>query len=499
MSVRNEEGRVSGESNTRVGLLLLLATLFMRVPFMFEGQIDWDEATYTLLGHELIEGRLPFVELWDNKPPVLYMAYGLFEAIFGRTILAPRLLGIVCVWLGAWIVARTGRRLGGRAAGLAAGLLTVVFSSYHPGEFATMSEHVVLPFLAGAVHRLVTGDQRRGNLLLVGVLMGIACLVRNSLAVTGASVALVLVVLQRRVSLSSQAWLLLGALLPVGLLAAVYGAAGELDALITGLVRSPLAYVTEISGSPLAVIGEALAETFRTKSFLLGLSFLGGVVLFVRQWRRGALDRRQLAVVLIWVATLLSFASTGRVMDHYVMQVVPTMAIMGGLFLTTLRGTRTRRIVLAVLLVGGLAGAVRAPVRNALLVNARIAEAGTPFHDEVHQLVEWLKARDVEGRPVYFMQYHIAAWLSGARQPTPYAHPTALNRPDWLSVWEGEGSTAVGEMQKIFDQQPLFVVRQEDRSYLAMWPQAVALLEATLAADYRLATRFDEILVYERR
>ncbi len=45
----------------------------MRLPFFFPAVIDWDESTYVLMGQSILDGHVPSIEQWDDKPPLAYV------------------------------------------------------------------------------------------------------------------------------------------------------------------------------------------------------------------------------------------------------------------------------------------------------------------------------------------------------------------------------------------------------------------------------------------
>jgi len=46
----------------------------------FPAVIDWDESTFILMGQSIIDGHLPYVKLWDLKPPGAFAFYAFFIA-----------------------------------------------------------------------------------------------------------------------------------------------------------------------------------------------------------------------------------------------------------------------------------------------------------------------------------------------------------------------------------------------------------------------------------
>ena len=91
--------------------LLLLLALLTRFPFFFRDVINWDESTFILVGQSILDGHLPYVTLYDLKPPVLFAFFAAVIWVGGKSILAIRLAGMMCVWLIACFTCQIGRRL----------------------------------------------------------------------------------------------------------------------------------------------------------------------------------------------------------------------------------------------------------------------------------------------------------------------------------------------------------------------------------------------------
>lgn len=51
----------------------------LRIPSLVEPYWYGDEGIYQVIGIALRQGRILYKEIWDNKPPILYLIYGLFN------------------------------------------------------------------------------------------------------------------------------------------------------------------------------------------------------------------------------------------------------------------------------------------------------------------------------------------------------------------------------------------------------------------------------------
>ena len=47
-----------------------------------------DITTYATIGQGILDGKVPYRDLWDHKPPLIFFIYVLFQLAFGQTDLA---------------------------------------------------------------------------------------------------------------------------------------------------------------------------------------------------------------------------------------------------------------------------------------------------------------------------------------------------------------------------------------------------------------------------
>src|SRR5687768_12936804 len=98
-----------------------------------------DQGIYALVGAGILEGKIPYRDLWDFKPPGIFFVYALAQGIFGKSMLAPRLvevaalLGIVAC---SARLAQTffGNRTVGYLGGAVAAIVHVQLDFWHTGQ-----------------------------------------------------------------------------------------------------------------------------------------------------------------------------------------------------------------------------------------------------------------------------------------------------------------------------------------------------------------------------
>jgi dolichyl-phosphate-mannose-protein mannosyltransferase len=176
LQVRDPDAWLSGAALLVVGFCALQILLF---PF------GRDQGIYALVGEGLLHGKLPYRDLWDFKPPGIFFVYGLAQGLFGKSMLAPRLvevLGLVLLVACAGRLAQTffGNRTAGYVGGAIAALVHAELEFWHTGQPETFGG--VLTFVA-LVLTAVEGKRSRRwwRFIAVGAAFGAAALLKPPL------------------------------------------------------------------------------------------------------------------------------------------------------------------------------------------------------------------------------------------------------------------------------------------------------------------------------
>lgn len=109
-------------------LLLLAALICFERWHTYQEPLERDITTYAVIGHEMLRGRKLYSDLWDCKPPLLYLTFSAAEILAGYGASEIYLLNILASLLTLWGVYRAGRRIGGMAGGLWASFFWAVLS-----------------------------------------------------------------------------------------------------------------------------------------------------------------------------------------------------------------------------------------------------------------------------------------------------------------------------------------------------------------------------------
>lgn len=144
-----------------------------------------DQSIYAMVADTLLSGGMPYRDAWDFKPPGIFVVYALAQAIFGKTMLAPRLLevaGLLLSILAFQYLAKTffGDRRIGLIGGALAALIHAQLEFWHTGQPETFGGYLTI---AALVLTVADVPRRRAWMAWagVGVLFGMAFLLKPPL------------------------------------------------------------------------------------------------------------------------------------------------------------------------------------------------------------------------------------------------------------------------------------------------------------------------------
>jgi len=332
-------------------LLIIVVVIIAALPILTY-PLGRDQGEFATIGRGISGNRIPYVDLWNPKPPAVFYVYALAISLFGRTIVAIRLIDLliapVLLWAAYWL----GRRLASdparsRRAGLFSALLTGVF--YFTETFWTLSQNdgiALLPMMLAMVCALSAAEhalqgRRSWPLALAsGVLCGIAFWFKYPFALFALALAGAYVLILRRVRWGDVLAFSAGNVLMlaggVGYLAVI----GAFDAWLQS------AFVTS-SYTALGLNWNDFSEALRIatgyRSLHWGLLFVlaltGVVVIFIHTRRNQRNPTPSPAKIqanhagwalLLWL--LLSFAMMaiqGKAYDYHWLPMLPPLALLG--------------------------------------------------------------------------------------------------------------------------------------------------------------------------
>lgn len=453
-----------------------------------------DQAAFALVGRLAWEGRLPYRDVFEHKPPGLLLLYALVAPLGD---LGPAALDITAAVLTAATLAVLLRPLGARVA-LAAGLLYAVLAR-HPsfGGFWDIAQPEPLQELALALAALAAVRQRW---FAVGAAVGCALTLKFTL-VLAAPVALWAAWPDRRALLR----VALGLALPAALLAAVAAAVGAWAAMIDVVIDFNRRHAA-LTGLAWAQWPAALGASIRHFALPFG-AVAGLAVLGLRHPAR----RASLLVAGVLIAAIAQALIQGKLWAwHWQAAALPLCAL-AGLGLATLR-PRWQVAVAALALAGALPGWYRYAERHpwpALVAGDLGRAAWLQSYTwgrrdwsaiEVAATGAWLRQHADPRDQLLVWGFEPGVYLSAGLAP---ATRWIYDYPLTVALAPERRRAGVEEIAARLAETRWWVVMSADRNALEAQPsdvqlQAIAPLATALRRDYQLVERVGDAAIYRR-
>jgi 4-amino-4-deoxy-L-arabinose transferase-like glycosyltransferase len=350
------------QSNALLISLALVAilglTLLLRMNF-WDQPLQMDEGVYSYIGWGMFDGLVPYKDVFDHKPPGIYMLYAVAFLLLGPTALSVKVFGTIYTLGTVLAVFQVARKLAGNAAGCLAALLYAIFSTGPNIQGGSVNTEVfmVLPYTLAAYSFLkVVETGRRDGYFFAGLWTGLACTIKQVAVVNLLWVAGYLLVrmwrakewdLRARV-VTDGLWVLVGAVLPWIPFVLYFYVKGALKEFYFWQVGFNLGYINiGYQNFPNFLIFLDRFREVLTENSLLWLFALAGIG-WGRQELSIGLRRGQnaesssskpmaWALMATWPAfSLLGVALGGRFFEHYFIQMIPSLAVLGGVGLQVL-------------------------------------------------------------------------------------------------------------------------------------------------------------------
>jgi 4-amino-4-deoxy-L-arabinose transferase-like glycosyltransferase len=312
-----KDRRAGRRELTRLFLVLLALTIFLRMPAFFVPVFNSDETFLATQAHVIQEGGQLYEQATDRKPPIVPYVYAATFTFFGTTALwSVRLVAMFAVALTALLLAIEARRRWGKRAGWIAGVLFVLaMVAFAPqdGQAANF-EVFMLPSMTAAIL-----FARRKQGVAAGAAVALATLAKQ----TGAATLLpVVYLLARARGRRGVAAVAIGFTVPTAIVALLVGPSQLLY----------WAFIGNGSYLGLATISGAVVTTLLFMSATWAACNLPILWRLPRAWR----DRRLRADdggtdtdLWLWaLSAAVSVAIGLRFFGHYYMQLVPPLVLL---------------------------------------------------------------------------------------------------------------------------------------------------------------------------
>lgn len=445
--------------------LVIIAAFSLRIPSL-SLPLDRDEGTYAYIGWSWLEkGRIPYKDVFDHKPPLPYLVYGLLSAIGGNNLFTIRVASLIYFFF-TFIVFYffVGRWWGNWAAVVLSLILLWLTSSPNIEGWGFNTESLFLPWILlgfGIARELIPAKKSSNyKWFFVGLLGGIAGLFKQVAYIPIFGLLLIIFLYDLRLKrINIKKWIAysLGVLLPA-IIAFLYfymqGAYSNLYItssiynsayLKEGFLLKNVQYLTGVEGTVFPYLKWIIYLKFEEVLVALVLFFISSYLLYKnKKW-----------VDLVFPATLVIGLIVGaklggvREVGHYYLPVVWGLLFSsGGLALIRSRGTKNLLLIAASILV------VVKIFTYSFIPGHKISKAqfGTQeaWFSDSESLGKYLKNKVGGTETLYVWANEPQIYYYAERiSPSYFLHFYVLgNYPGGWDLWEGE----------IYENRPDFLV-----------------------------------------
>jgi hypothetical protein len=300
--------------------LIVLLFFILRFPSLFEPLWYGDEGIYQVIGNSINHGKLLYSQIFDNKPPLLYWTYAIFQSDQFAVRFASLVFGIFTI---IFFFLLCKKLFSGSKNNYIPLLTTLIFSILFglptlEGNIANAENFMLLPIIFSAY---LIVNQRK--LFTAGLLLGIAFLFKI-VAVFDLSAFLIYYFILNSDSLKREIKIpkiLAGFFLPVILVTLYFSLNGAFMDFARATFVNNISYVgygNKIGSLPVLL--------------LIKLILLGTLLMFIFI-KRKAINNCTL-FILVWFAfSLFNAFFSQRPYAHYLLVLISSLSLMVGLIL----------------------------------------------------------------------------------------------------------------------------------------------------------------------
>ncbi len=532
-------------------LVFLLLSFFLRFWTLFVSVLDKDESIYILGADSLLNGNLPYTEIWDNKPPGIFILFSLTMLILGNSIVSIRILSIVATSFTSYFLYRIGANIDakhGDKIGLLAGSLYAIFSLHNDGAAAN-GEILFAPFVTGAF-MLLFQDRKLSNLrvFLIGLILGIGMQIKYLVIMDVLGLVLVgslywqqkgsydrdlatdsRIIKSNKITENNRnirsinftfslfkfyIILSLGLILPVVIIGCIYQFSGYFDEYIYATLTANSKYVAMVNFSWSDLLSRLRKQVLGNLLLWLCL-FWSPIYLFVFARGKLKLERFFFYLFLWFSCAFFAVLLSKRFYNHYFLQLLPPLCLISGYLIiksaylpkkqsysedksqtdqTTLRNWRSifvvPNIILSLILIYPFAQAgYNKLTKNWEFIYYRYIKKIDTWDDREALIAKYLRQRIKSTDYIYVVNYEpIIYYLVPTKIPTKYAFSSHLTAmPQILPT------NYLEELDRIMAKNPTYILLAKKDN---ISPEYRKALNQYLQKKYTLETTIKNVKLY---
>jgi hypothetical protein len=485
---------------------IFVILIIVRSSSFFFSEYDWDESTLILMGQNILNGNIPYVNAWDIKPPGAYYIYALFIVLFGKSIIAIRLGGILCIFISSVFLYKTGKVIQNQAAGIISAIFLAVFTSSGYAGLSTMTEHILLIPISFILYLLLSKNINWKWAFIIGISLGFSILIKTNMIFESFAVCLVLLFTFKHLNFSDRLKnvfiLVAGGSLPILAIGYFYFINNELNLLLKTNITIALTYAGIGGYSFLKnsfILFSNITDNMKINSLLWITFIIGAIYLFLSKKRE---NKFLLITMTLFLAQMVSLFLIGKPHGiHYLITSMPIMCLVSGVALSRWlsgKNISNKKVypIATLLIITGLLYSLYsldATISCYRKIYTQIKQKKPLLNDSCYQIASFLEKNNIKDQYIYVVNgCHIVYWLTDNKYPTKYIHPSNLLLREYiLKIIDGENTSKEKELIKILSKDPKYIIYERKYREQPIGKFKI-ILEKELGSHYELAEIIDD-------
>jgi len=323
-------------------VIVLLATLCVLLPVSpaFAPSVGVDSGVFMYSGWRILNGEMPYGDLWDHKPPIVYYINALGLAISNGSRWGVWILELLSLFIAVFLCYKLIKKHFGE---LAAILTTYVWlvNLFFIFQGGNQTEEWALPLQYGALILFLIGEDKENKswiYLLIGILGGLAFMTKQTAIGIWLAIGTYLLVSiiknkEKKAALKSLALMTLGVASVILVIFAYFYFKGAWNEFWEVAFAYNFIYSKTQAGSLLYRIKDFFNLKYISRHFIFSISILG-IVSFIFSSKKGFNKQTRLLLILVSIDLVYEtflIHMTGNAFDHYFIHILPALSIFSGL------------------------------------------------------------------------------------------------------------------------------------------------------------------------
>lgn len=467
-------------------LILVFLTRFYSIGMEV---IDWDEADFILMGNSFYQGNLPYLELWDLKPPVHFFLIGFAFKLFGPSLLVARLLGAVLVLLSSILIVSLTKNILNNFEKFLAAALYILLVSF---EFAqpTMTEFTAAFFILFSFYCLTKKTHQ--SYFWSGLLISLGVLTRTNIAFV--VLALIIYFYKRKVPNKKITTFILGGLIPLTLLMLIYTIEGALKQFLYSVFVIPLGN-TSIRENFFYFLSNSFRSIFMDGIFSLQVWFLGLILfLIINIYKKQKklsnhfykkIPEEIMYNIIILFSLILSIIAGGRFFYHYLIQLFPFISILLIFMIKNIFEYKSTIYIISLLILSINTFSIAQQSINNIINYSEI--------ERNYEIKSFVKHID-NNQDLLALENHLIYFYTGIGPITPIVHPNTITKTAEYEVLLRQ----LVQLDYIVDNE-FNIILQNKPMYIFCENECSLYISKKYLREYEIIKQSGDIKLYKKR